>query len=131
MESTSLPTADQLIEAAGRLPDVELTEFVRQVVHLGATRRTPSLSARETELLQAIFAQSCKEDFGHYQELLAKRDAEGVSPEELDELLALSDRIEVLHADRMAAIAELARLRGIGLSEMMAQLGVNVPEIDN
>jgi hypothetical protein len=44
----------------------------------------------------------------------------------LEELLALSDRIEVLHAERLAAIAELARLRQISLPEMMSQLGVRV-----
>jgi hypothetical protein len=129
--SSSLPTTDQLIEAAGRLPDGELNEFVRQVIHLGATRRAPALPARETELLQSIFAESCKEDVGRYQELIRKCQAESLSVAELEELRALSDRIEVVHAERMAAIAELARLRGVGLSDMMTQLGINPPEIES
>jgi hypothetical protein len=65
-----------------------------------------------------------------YQELLRKREAAQLSGAELEELLALSDRIEVLHAERMAAIAELARLRGISLSEMVSQLGAPVLEIE-
>jgi hypothetical protein len=128
MDSPALQTTDQLIAAAGRLPDVELNEFVRQVIRLSATRRTPSLSARETELLKVIFAESSNEDFERYHQLRNRRDTGELSTQELDEFLALSDRIEVLHAERMAAIAELARLRGIGLSEMMTQLGVNLPE---
>jgi hypothetical protein len=128
MESTSPYTAGQLVEAAGRLPDVELNEFVRQVLRLDANRRAPSLPARETELLQAIFAESCQQDFERYQELLKKRDAQDVSSQELEELLSLSDQIEVVHARRMASIAEMARLRGISLLEMMTQLGVNVQE---
>jgi hypothetical protein len=128
MESPALHTADQLIAAAGLLPDIELDEFVRQVIRLSATRRTPSLSARETELLKVIFAESSNVDFGRYHQLCNKRDAGELSAQELEELLALSDRIEVVHAERMAAIAELARLRGVGLAEMMTQLGVDLPE---
>ena len=128
METPSLHTADQLIAAANRLPDIELNEFVRQVIRLNATRRTPSLSARETELLKSIFGESSREDLERGQQLRSKRDAGEATAQELNDLLPLSDRIEVIHAERMAAIAELARLRGIGLSEMMTQLGVNLPE---
>jgi hypothetical protein len=128
MEPNSLYTADQLIAAADRLPDGELNEFVQQVIRLSATRRTPSLSARETELLKSIFADDSRADLERCQQLRNKRDAGNAITQELNELLSLSDRIEVIHAQRMAAIAELARLRGIGLSDMMTQLGVNLPE---
>jgi hypothetical protein len=131
METPALYSADQLIEAAGRLPDVELNEFVRQVVQLGAARRTPSLSTRETELLQKVFAEESYESLERYQELLKKRDSNELSAEELSELLSLSDRMEVVHAERMSAIADLARLRGISLSETLAQLGVGVPETES
>jgi hypothetical protein len=131
MESSALYSTGQLIEAAGRLPDVELGEFVRQVVQLGAARRTPSLSPRETQWLQKVFAEESYESLERYQELLKKRDSSERSAEELSELLTFSDRMEVVHAERMSAIAELARLRGISLSEMLAQLGVGVPETES
>jgi hypothetical protein len=43
---------------------------------------------------------------------------------------ALTDRLEVLHADRLAALAELARLRGVTLGEVMNQLGIRFPDHD-
>jgi len=38
------------------------------------------------------------------------------------------NRAEELHAERMAAMVELAKLRGVSLPELMNQLGIRFPE---
>jgi hypothetical protein len=45
-------------------------------------------------------------------------------------LATLTDRLKMLHADRLTALAELAKLRGVTLYEIMSQLGIQVPNQD-
>jgi hypothetical protein len=54
--------------------------------------------------------------------LIEKRGDETITAEEWRELAALTDRLELLHADRLAALAELAKLRSVTLDiETLAQ----------
>jgi hypothetical protein len=64
------------------------------------------------------------EDRDRMRALIEKRDEETITTEEWRELAALTDRLELLHADRLAALTELAKLRGITLDEVMCQLGI-------
>ena len=60
----------------------------------------------------------------HYNELLAKREAENLTNNEYRELLNLTEQIEKLQAQRIEYLAELARLRGISLIVLMETLGI-------
>jgi len=60
--------------------------------------------------------------------LRRKREDEVITDAEYEELTRLTDRAEELHAERMAALVELAQLRGISLSVLMDQLGIHFPE---
>jgi hypothetical protein len=44
--------------------------------------------------------------------------------------VALTDQFELLHADRLAALAELEKLRGVTLDELMRQLGIKFSDHD-
>jgi hypothetical protein len=59
-----------------------------------------------------------------YDQLLAKRRAETLTPEELDELIALSNQIETASVRRIKYLAELARLRNTTVSALIAELGI-------
>lgn len=59
--------------------------------------------------------------------LTAKRSAETLTSEEYDELLALSDEIELRDAQRVEYLAELAQLRNISLRSLMQQLDIRPP----
>ena len=58
-----------------------------------------------------------------YDELIAKRRAESLNPGEYTELLDLTGQVEKLEAEPIEYLAELARLRGVSLAEVMADLG--------
>jgi len=58
---------------------------------------------------------------------MAKRRAETLTTEEHQELLALIDRIEQADAERVQTLAELARLRHVTVTALMAQLGIRRP----
>jgi hypothetical protein len=84
----------------------------------------------ESALLSRINQGLPSEDRDRMRALIGKRDDETITAEEWRELAALTDRLELLHADRLAALAELAKLRGVTLDEVMSQLGIQFPDHD-
>jgi hypothetical protein len=59
--------------------------------------------------------------------LRAKREDESITDADYEELTRLTDQAEELHADRMAALVELAKCRGMSLEALMDQLGIHFP----
>jgi hypothetical protein len=59
-----------------------------------------------------------------YSELIAKRDAETLTPTEYDELLRLTDDVENWQAQRLGYLAELADLREMPFRALVKQLGI-------
>ena len=60
--------------------------------------------------------------------LRTKREDETITDTAYEELTRLTDQAEELHAARMAALVELATLRGLPLPVLMDQLGMHFPE---
>jgi hypothetical protein len=120
----------RILAAVERLSLPELERFVHQVIALQASRRAPHLSADETALLRCIYQTLPDDRKGRLQRLITKREAESLTAAEYEELTTLTDQLEALQAERLAALAELAQLRGTTLSEVMVQLGVRFPDHD-
>src|SRR5262249_55951267 len=86
---------------------------------------TPSPDAtREEELVRQI--NQINEEFSpeflrRYQELGAKLDAGGLVPDgpETQELIQMTEQLEVRHADRIGLLSELAKLRKTSLTEVI------------
>ncbi len=91
------------------------------------TKLPPCLSAAETELLLKINRGFDEQTWERYDELKAKRRAESLTAQAHAELVALTNQQEALNLERVQALAELARLRKVGLREVMQQLGINPP----
>src|SRR5262245_8592187 len=119
-----------ILAAVERLSMPELERFVQQVLALHAARRAPHLSADETILLKRIYQTLPDDSKARLQRLITKREADGLTVAEYEALTTLTDQLEVLQADRLAALAELAQRRGTTLSDVMAQLGVHFPDHD-
>jgi len=90
-------------------------------------REPPSLPAAEADLLQRINTGPSEEVWHQFHRLVAKRRAEMLSPDEQEDLIRLSDEIEEANARRIGHLVELARLRGMNLSALMAELGITAP----
>ena len=119
-----------IIAAVKRLPLPELEQLVDQVIAIRAERRAPHLTADESALLSRINQGLSAPERARMKALIAKRDDQTITPAELEELMALTDRLELLHADRLAALAQLASLRGVTLDGIMNQLGIRFPDHD-
>ncbi len=120
-------SSDQLLKAIEQLSPSELEQFVFQVIALQAQRKAPSLPHAEAEMLLKINQGVPAEVQMRYDELIAKRRAEILTPDEHSELLRLTDQIEKLEAHRVEYLTELARLRKTSLTGLMKDLGIQAP----
>ncbi len=120
-------SGDDLLDAARQLDPAEFGRFVSAVLDLRAERQAPRVPAAETDLLLRINAGLPDDVRRRFDELAAKRRDETLMPEEHAELLRLTDEVERQQADRVAALSELARLRGVSLAAVMARLGIRAP----
>ena len=89
----------------------------------------PSMSVEESRLLNQINQGFSEEEFERYRELIAKRQAETISPEEFRQLDAMTRRLEALQARRLECLAQLASLWNIPLVELMARLEIHPPDV--
>jgi hypothetical protein len=89
-----------------------------------------SASTTEAELIQQINIGLSPSEWEQYYALIAKRQAETITPNEHQQLIATSDRLEKLNVQRVQALIKLAELRHQPLPELMESLGINSnPEI--
>ncbi|NTU82150.1 MAG: STAS/SEC14 domain-containing protein [Chloroflexales bacterium] len=117
-------STEQLLRAVERLPAEELNAFAAQVLALRAQRGAPSLTRNETALLLQINASLAPEVQARYDDLVTRREAETITPEELHELIFLTDAVEKQDAERLTALRELAELRHQTVPELMDALGL-------
>jgi hypothetical protein len=126
----SSPSVKAILTTLRQMPIAELEELVDQVIAIRAERVAPHLTADESALMTRINKGLPAEDRARMRALIERRDDETITTEEWQELTALTDRLELLHADRLAALAELAKLKGVTLDEVMRQLGIQFPDHD-
>jgi hypothetical protein len=114
-------------DAEGAEEDQQLAGLVQRVQVVRAQREAPHVPADEAALLIRIDQGFPADLRQRYEALITKRSDASLTPEEHAELLVLTDRVAALGADRVAALAELARLRGTSLRDVMHALGIQPP----
>jgi len=120
-------STEQLLRAVSQLPPEELAAFVDHVLALPAEREERRLSQSETVLLLQVNEGVPATARQRFNELVAKRQAEAITPTELDELKMITDEFEQHDARRLAALDALARLRRMPLTDLMDSLGIPPP----
>jgi transcriptional regulator of heat shock response len=115
---------ESLLKAIEQLNPQELDQLVIEVQNLRDRRGTARLTAAESNLMNRINQGLPEALRSRYNELIVRRRSEVLTSEELDELLRLTALVEQLEGSRLEALAELARLRGVALAALMAELGI-------
>ncbi len=121
-------STEQIIAAVNHLSLPELDQVFDTVLTARAERLAPAPSSVEEPLLKRAKQGRPAEFQARFNALKAKRADGTINGVEYAELTQLADQAEILHAERMEAIGELARLRGRRLPEMIAELGLHFPE---
>ena len=118
-------TTNDLLKGVEQLNGADLDEFVQQVLHIRAKRFSNNLAKEEAKLIEQINDSSLsKEDYQQLLLLSKKSEASNLTAIELELYQSLSNKMEILNVKRMAALTQLANLRGTSLNEIMKQLGL-------
>jgi hypothetical protein len=120
-------STEQLLHALEQLPPKEFVTVIDRLLAVRAQRQEPHLSQAETALLFQINQGIDTLTAERLNELTAKRRNETITPDELQELIGLTDKVEQFDAQRLAALDALAGLWRISLAELMSRLGIPPP----
>jgi hypothetical protein len=114
---------NSLLEGLKQLNARELDEVVRQSTLLRAQQVVPSLPQAEAALLLKINAGVVPADLRmRWAELDGRYQQGTLTADEREEHLQLLDQIELLNAERLGYLVQLAQLRQLTLDDLMAQL---------
>lgn len=122
---------EQTLDTLEHLPTEELDALVAHALKLRASRNAPHLGKEETQVLEQIHHAIPTNLQTRFDHLLEKRDAFTITEAEHAELLELTDVIENLEARRVTLLGDLARYRGVGLEQVMRDLGINAPTVNH
>ena len=117
-------TTENLLNAVAQMSEGEFNRFVEKARQLRTRRKKPESSDEETDLIYKINSIYSTEKRRRYQELYAKFAEETITPGEHKELLKLNDEFEMLNAERLRYLGELALMRGQSLRDVMKNLGI-------
>ena len=115
---------EQLFNAMLQLPRAELEDLVRRVFSFKAREYAPTLSEKETELLLKINQGLPPAMQQRLNELIDKRQSHTLTQAELEELIHLTDQVELFDAERLQYLIELAHVRGVTLDDVIKKLGI-------
>ena len=108
-------------------PQGLVVETLRRQFPARRSVKTNVLDAVETKLFERINTALPTETRRRYDDLVKKCRSNRISKADHAELLRLTDVIEVAHADRIAAVVELAQYRGVDFDQLLDELGLRTP----
>ncbi len=113
-------TTENLLNAVAQMPESEFNRFVEKARALRQNGNTKQIvSPAQADLLHKINTIFPSEKRRRYNELYARFKNEDLNKNEYEELLVLSNEFEILNAERIKFIGELAELRGQTLEQVM------------
>ena len=104
-------SSEQLLRALESMPLSELRRFAAQVDAILKNRQAPRISQVESELLIEINRGLAPDMRSRLDELLGDQETGSLTDSQYDELLYLTNQLEIYDARRIQLIGELARLR--------------------
>lgn len=122
-------TTENLLNAVAQMPEGEFNRFVEKAKKLrqdGGGQKT-SVSPVEADLLHKINTIFPAAKRRRYDELYARFKSGDLQKDEREELLELNNEFELLNAERIEFIGELARLRGRTLEQVMDFFEIKIP----
>ena len=118
---------NQVVNAVKQLPETEREKLLYQIAAVRPLYEDHRLPPDESELLIKINQGIPEKLQRKYNELLHKRDEKTLTNDEYEELLRLTDQMEILDAKRIEHLTELANIRNKPLVLLMDELGIKPP----
>jgi hypothetical protein len=121
------PELESRLQAEAAKQGLDPQRYILETLHtrLAANQAvTNPLPAAEADLLQRINLGLSADMWDEYHALVDKRQAETLTADEHQRLIAISDQLEALNIERIQALAQLAELRQQLLEDAMGDLGI-------
>jgi len=116
----------QAYSSASKAKQKQALSAMRQVLRaVPVPTQSSRLSEQETALFLKINRTLPPAEEQRYSELKHKLEDETLTPAEHAELLRFVEQHQELSVERLEAVLELAKLRGVTTAEMLRQLGVD------
>ena len=127
--SLELPNhTEAQLRALARQRGVSAEAYAAQLLE-SSVRQRELAEASEAQLLQRLGLGFSEQEWERYHRLVESRQEERLNAEEQRKLLALRERLEAANAARMGVLVELAKRRGVGLEQVMREVGIVQPGI--
>jgi uncharacterized protein YnzC (UPF0291/DUF896 family) len=123
-------STENLLGVILQMPDSEYDKFIEKANKLRRKSVKPAWTKTEIELIKKI--NDCllsTEEQSLFDKLVKKRRAEKITGSELETLIVLAEKSEMLNVDRINYLVKLAKLKKLTLDEVMEKLGIKPPEI--
>ena len=115
---------EEKLRATATEAGVGVDDYIVTVLQNNFQEKNAGLASKEPALLECINQGLSPESWAQFHALLQKRDDHTISSTELVELIELTETIEMVHAQRMEALVELAMLQNKPLQVLMNELGI-------
>lgn len=124
IEITSKVTFDDLLNGVKALEGNDFEQFIEKVMLIKAQRKTDFTPKNEADLLQKVNQTLPIELLERYNFLQQKIVTSTLSEAEFQELSDIVEQKELLNAERLKCLGELAAIRKVSLRELMTDLNL-------
>jgi hypothetical protein len=122
IQITSKVSFEDLFNGVKSLKNQDFEQFVEKIMQLKAQRQAEFIPTAEADLLAKINRSLSVEVLERYQVLQTKRSEEVLTEREFQELSDIIEQKELLNAERLKYLGELAIIRKKSLREVMQEL---------
>ena len=122
-------TTENLLNAVVQMPESDFARFLQKANALRKKQHIHKISRKESGLILKINTVFPTDKRELYNRLYAKFREESLSENEHQELLALNDEFEILNAERLKYIGELAKIRKQTLEEVISDLQIKTSQV--
>ena len=118
------PDLEQKLRATASAAGENIDAYIVKLLEKNVQGKGPDLPSNTSSLLEIINQGMSPEAWTRFHALLQKRDNQVITEPELEELIDLTEAIEIAHARRLEALVALAALQNKQLPVLMNELGI-------
>lgn len=123
------PALEQQLQKQAKQMGLAIDQFIVSTLEekTNASSVAKALPDRETILLQKINQGFSASFWEKYHVLIKERQNETISSENLNELIKMTEEVELANVKRLENLVELAQIRQVPLVQLMVSLGIQSP----
>ncbi len=118
------PEIEARVHEAAEAEGIDTAAYVREVMTASHPFPAAPASMTEKEPVEEINRGFSEAFWDRFRYLVARRQAETMTPAEQKEAISMSDRTENWDAERLQCLLELSQRRGKSVQELMTEMGV-------